>query len=164
MKYRILLLISCLLAVFSFSPAYCGEAELLNEAAKELAAKKENTPEVRQQLTLGHAATALAAAQEALKEGNEKEAKKNKKKAMRWAVQAVRECSDPGEAPGKIGEALVEEGGMSQNALNRFTDLLDDLVAAKKRHGHQPDYAGTGPADHRRIRRLAPQQGHQVVS
>jgi len=132
MKSRILLLVSCLLIPLSFLTAYAGEAELLDEAAKELAAKKEKATEVRQQLTLGHAGTALAAAQEAIKEGNEKDAIKNKKKALRWAIQAVRECAEPGKAPGQIGEALVKEGGMSQKALDRFNDLLKALVEAKK--------------------------------
>lgn len=133
MKSRILLLFSCLLIISTSSVAFAvGETELLNQASKELAEKKANATEVRQQLTLGNAATALSAAQQALADGNEEDAIKNKKKALRWAVQAVRECTEPGEAPDKIGEALVEEGGMTPSALNRFNDLLDDLVAAKK--------------------------------
>ncbi len=111
------------------------EASLLKEAAKELSEKQKEASNARQKATLGHAASALEAAQKALDEGNEEQAEMMKKRALRWAVQAVRECTEPGEAPGQIAEALREEGAMGANALGRFNDLLDDLVKAKKAKG-----------------------------
>lgn len=111
---------------------HSGEAEALAKAAKELSAKQETAGNARQKTCLGHAVAAANAAQEAIAAGNEEDAVKMKKKALRWAVQAVRECAEPGEAPGQIGEALHEEGAMSSGSLARFNDLMDDLVNAKK--------------------------------
>ncbi|MBN2242617.1 MAG: hypothetical protein JW793_08000 [Acidobacteria bacterium] len=112
---------------------YADEAALLKEASEELSQKQEEAGDARQRAALGNAVKALEAAGEALAAGDEAQAEKMKKRALRWAVQAVRECSNPGDAPGQIGEALREEGAMSANALARFNDLLDDLVRAKKK-------------------------------
>ena len=105
--------------------ARADEASLLKEAAKELTAKQASATSARQKACFKNALEALSAAQDALADGDEEQAKKMKKKALRWVVQAVRECADPGKAPGQIGEALKEEGAMSENALNRFNDLLE---------------------------------------
>lgn len=134
-KAMIMSLVFVLIGFVGGVTVRADEASLLKKAAKELSEKQKGASNARQKAALGHATSALDVAQEGLSEGNEEQAKKMKKRALRWAVQAVRECAEPGKAPGQIGEALKEEGAMSANALARFNDLLDDLVEAKKSKG-----------------------------
>jgi len=129
-------IIGLIFVLFGFGSGFtvkADEAALLKEAAEEISEKQKEASTERQKATLSHASKALEAAQQALAEGNEEQAENMKKRALRWAVQSVRECVEPGKAPGQIGEALWEEGAMSSNALARFNDLLEDLDKAKKR-------------------------------
>lgn len=135
MKKIIISLVFVLSAFAGGVSIQADEAALLKEAAKEISERQQKAGNERQKAAFGNAAKALSAAQEALEEGNEEQAEKMKKRALRWAVQAVRECAEPGKAPGQIGEALWEEGAMSSNALARFNDLLEDLEEAKKSKG-----------------------------
>ena len=96
-------------------------------------AKQEKAGDARQKACFGNAAEAAEAALDAVNNGNEDQAKKMKKKALRWVVQAVRECATPGQEVEDLQGALKEEGAMSQNAIDRFNDLMEDLVEAKKR-------------------------------
>lgn len=118
---------------------WADESSLLKQAAEEISRKKNEAGDEIQKLALNNAAKALEAAQEAQSKGDDKQAADMKKKALRWVVQAVRECSEPGDAPGQIADALGEEGAMSANARKRFNDLLEDLVKAKKSKGKSKD-------------------------
>lgn len=110
-----------------------GEKELLGQAAQGLQGASGGS--LNQQLCVKNAAEALQEARDALEKGDAEAAKTKKKEALRWTVQAVRECMEPGEIPAQIGEALRDEGAMSANALGRFNDLMKTLVEAKKRKG-----------------------------
>lgn len=132
-RLLVLVLVAFVAVATSVRIAAADETKLLAEAATEISENLKTSKDARQQACLRHAQTALQGAQSALAANNEDQAAKMKKKALRWSVQAVRECVEPGEAPGKIGEALHAEGAMSSNALARFNDLLEDLDKAKKR-------------------------------
>jgi len=110
-----------------------GEKELLGQAAEGLQGASGGSP--NQQLCVKNASEALQKARDALEKGDAEAAKKKKREALRWTVQAVRECMEPGEIPAQIGEALRDEGAMSEKALGRFNDLMKTLVEAKKRKG-----------------------------
>lgn len=126
------------------SPTPAGEKTLLDQAAGEIRSVMEKTEDLPQKLSLRNAAAALEAAGEALAKGDGKEAAKNKKKALKWYVQAVRECMAPGAAGEKIIEALKEEGRMRENGVSRFRDLLKIMVSAKesKEKSDLPIYQG----------------------
>jgi hypothetical protein len=119
--------------IMPFHASDAAESKLLQEAGTILAKTSESTKNLNQKLALKNALSELDAAQAALKKGDENEAKKKKKKALKWLVQAVRECMDPGEAPGKISDALKEEGAMSEMGQSRFNTLMNALVNGKKK-------------------------------
>ncbi|MCF7854408.1 MAG: hypothetical protein K9N51_06395 [Candidatus Pacebacteria bacterium] len=112
---------------------YADEAETLAGLSSELRKTAEQTQDINRKLALGNACSALDAARDALEEGNEPDAKKNKKKALKWLVQAVRECMAPGKPIDDLTGALREENAMSEDAVERFNKLLDRLVDAKQR-------------------------------
>ncbi len=119
--------------IMPFHASEAAESKLLKEAGDTLAKTSESLKNLNQKLAVRNALSALDAAQAALKKGDEDEAKKKKRKALKWVVQAVRECMDPGEAPGKISDALKEEGAMSEMGQSRFTTLMNALVNGKKK-------------------------------
>lgn len=133
MRKSILLLLSFVfigLSAVNTWPA--ADSGLLDGAKKGIQDAAANTDDWRQKRMLQNAEAALGAAQEADKKGDNKDAIKNKRKALKWVVQAVRDCMPPGEIPGQIGEALKNEGGMGEGGLSRFNDLIKALVNAKK--------------------------------
>ncbi|MEA3470092.1 MAG: hypothetical protein U9R24_00040, partial [Thermodesulfobacteriota bacterium] len=119
--------------IVPFRASAATESQLLKEAGDVLTKTSESSKDLRQKLAIGNALKDLDAAQAALKKGYEKEAEKKKKKALKWVVQAVRECMDPGEAPGKISDALKKEGAMTERGQSRFNSLLNALVNGKKK-------------------------------
>lgn len=136
MKVKIIAIILSVVLFGLFMPVQsysAAESKLLKEAGDILTKTSESTKNLNQKNALGNAIKALDAAQAALKQGDEDEAKKNKKKALKWLVQAVRECMEPGEAPGKISDALKEEGAMSDMGQSRFNTLMNALVNGKKK-------------------------------
>ncbi|MDT8390290.1 MAG: hypothetical protein RRC34_07260 [Lentisphaeria bacterium] len=126
------LLTSCLL-LLSAPVGHADEKAQLGQAAKTLRERQENAKDIRQKACFQHAADAAEAALAAVEESNEEQAKKMKKKALRWSLQAVRECAAPGEEINDLQGALKEEGAMSENAINRFNDLMEDLIKAKEK-------------------------------
>lgn len=136
MRFKILAVV---LSVFIFGlimpccASAATESQLLQEAGDILAKTAESSQDLSQKLAIRNALSELDAAKAALEKGDEKEAKNKKKKALKWVVQAVRECMDPGEAPGKISDALKKEGAMSETGESRFNSLMDALVNGKKK-------------------------------
>jgi hypothetical protein len=119
--------------IMPFHASAATESQLLQEAGDILAKTAESSKDMAQKLAIRNALSELEAAQAALKKGDEEESKKKKKKALKWVVQAARECMDPGEAPGKISDALKEEGAMSEMGQSRFNSLMNALVNGKKK-------------------------------
>jgi len=115
-------------------PALAGTSEpaRLGRLAESFTQAANKAADAAQKRCLLNAANALSAAQQAAQQGDETEAVKQKKNALRWATWATKECADLGELPGQVGESLVAEGGMSEGALGRYNDLMDKLQKAKK--------------------------------
>lgn len=132
---------TCLVSIAAFC---ANEAALLENAAKALDAVNTPADNLHQKLAIDNARKDLEAAQNSLTQGDKSNALKNKRRALKWVVQAVRECMDPGKAPGEIAGALKEEGALDDSAIGRFHDLLAALVAAKARKAkaEQPWYDG----------------------
>ncbi len=113
--------------------AAAAQKDQLEGIENSLRQAAENTDDARQKKMLENAADEMAAAAKAAQENNETEAEKHKKKALKWVTWAVKECMDPGDLPGRIAEALREEGYFGEDELERLDRLFETLVAAKKR-------------------------------
>jgi hypothetical protein len=135
MRFKILIVLSVFLfgLIMPFHASDAAESKFLKEAGDTLTKTSESLKNVNQKLAVRNALSALDAAQAALKKGDENEAKKKKRESLKWLVQAVRECMDPGTAPGKISDALKEEGAMSEMGQSRFNTLMNALVNGKKK-------------------------------
>ncbi|MBN2179141.1 MAG: hypothetical protein JW743_06900 [Deltaproteobacteria bacterium] len=135
MRFKMLIVLSVFLfgLIMPFHASDAAESKLLKEAGDTLTKTSESLKNVNQKLAVSNALSALDAAQAALKKGDENEAKKKKRESLKWLVQAVRECMDPGTAPGKISDALKEEGAMSEMGQSRFNTLMNALVNGKKK-------------------------------
>lgn len=111
---------------------WAGELENLGDIKDDLTEQAKQSEDARQKRLFENAAGAIGAAEQAVEDGNEEDAIKNKKKALKWVCWAIKECADGGSAPNDIGESIVAEGGMSESGLKKINDLIDLLKKAKK--------------------------------
>jgi len=109
-----------------------GEKALLDGAVREVQQAAEKTEDARQKRCLLNAAGALKAAVDGIEQGDKEAALKNKRSALKWYVQAVRECMGAGEAAEKIAEALRLEDKLSPAGMARLKTLLSILMSAKE--------------------------------
>lgn len=112
--------------------ASAGEAANLARIRESVTKLAKGTEDARQRGCLENAAGALGNAEQAVNDEKEKDAKKEKRKALKWLTWAAKECADVGSLPGEVGGSLVAEGGMSKEGLDRLKTLFDLLKKAKK--------------------------------
>ncbi|MFO8006508.1 MAG: hypothetical protein R6V05_02100 [Candidatus Brocadiia bacterium] len=141
-----LLLVSCILWPAAVPRAAAAESDQLNQIENDLRQAAKKTDDARQKKMLEHAAEEMGAAADAAEEGNEEEAEKHKKKSLKWVTWAVKECMDPGDLPGRIADALHEEGYFGEDELERLDKLFDTLVEAKKQKEKSDSPFGDGMA------------------
>ena len=106
-------LIPVLLIVFAFV-ALAGEVEDLQGAAQKFRDGQQSTQTVSQNNALRNAAEATDKAVAAIQAGDKKEALKQKRNALKWAVTAVRECLPPPPGIDELVGAIGKEKGWSR--------------------------------------------------
>ncbi len=112
--------------------ASASEAANLGRIRESVTKLAKSTKDWQQRRCLENAASALGNAEQAVNDGNEKDAIKEKRKALKWLTWAAKECVDVGSLPGEVGGSLVAEGGMSKKGLDNLNTLFDLLKKAKK--------------------------------